>query len=323
MGRILHHKKQRIAKYGDGIVVEFRQYDMVCTEIIFKEVLVHTIPPSRGLSLSLSKDAKILLPANQIANTVNSIGNILLCDIPLSYVTYIAPMESNKKLLIELEYKEIIYEIICSSIEYKKDNLGYSYYYNEPILNSPLLDESCKDLLFSWEVSFRWDQNSSMVYNWYPLFNKSIIRKISILREDNVTPFLQKKEEEEMHSYCWNEIFDYSILSRKAKELLINVEDDEKCLWGIVSSDDCIGETWKKGPTGDYIYEYSRIFYYKAFPTKYSMNMFLQLLCHDKDINGNCYDESVYCIKDMNCELSVEEFFEEYDFSYIGGSYRG
>ncbi len=303
----------------DKLVVESSSYSIVCKAVSFYHKKGNS--SSSRITINIEDYSNIILPANvDITKYEISTDNI-----PFYKVRSIYPLESNRQLLVELEYEKNAFEIICSSIDY----FVYSHCYIKPVFVSPLLGEQCKDKFYS--TSYPFPKNSRDHRKVYPIASPPKIKRVSILRNKNEIPFFEGiinhiVEEERFHNR-----FNDSVIYDNMMDYKLCIDDKELCIWGLIYKTINLGETWKKGPTGNYILGHPGIFFCKAFPTRYSFNLFLKLL--DEEYSGQneevpkflklSYFKSDYYYKKVKCPLMIKDFIDKYDFSsfVIGYSY--
>ena len=300
----------------DKLVVEFsslKSYSLVCKAVSFchkKSNSSHS-----EITVNIEDNSDIILSAN----TDITKYELLKDNIPFNKVRSIYPLESNRQLLVELEYEKKTFEIICSSIDF----FVYSHCYTKPVFVSPLLEGQLEDKFYSTLYPI---PNRSRDYREvYPIHSEPKIKRVSILRNKNEIPFFEKIINHLIEEKRYNNHYDYNIIYDDMKDNILSISDKELCIWGQRYKDIYLGELWKKGRTGEEIYGNCSIFFCKAFPTRYSFNKFLQILdeeyCGQNEevsrIFKSPYFETDYYTMKINCPLMIKEFVEKYDFSYL------
>ena len=304
----------------EKLVVEMQSYSLICKAVSFSHTHKKSSSGSLGIIINLEDYSDNILPANiDIAKY-----EIITDNIPFYKVRSIYPLESNRQLLVELEHEKKSFEIICSSIDF----FVYSHCYIKPVFVSPLLEDQIEDK-FHWNL-YPIPNRSRDYRKVYPIDSAPKIIRVSILRNRNEIPFFESRINhiKEVQHFCQ---FDNSVTYEDMMDNKLSINDKELCIWGEEYKKIYIGEVWKKGPTGEYIYGYPGVFFFKAFPTRYSFNKFLKLL--DEEYSGQNEEvpkllkshnsKSDHYYKKIKCPLMINDFIEKYDFSslLIGYSY--
>lgn len=299
---------QRKAQLSDKIIVEYDNYSVLCDEVYFNRK--DNISP---IDISY-RGAELIMP---IDSSVSKVSLEKVEQHLFHEIKSISPVDSKRQLLIEGES----ITFFASSMDKPADD--YSVCYLDPVFESPLLEK----------IDLNWSTIGMRSYDrvsWSTILkiqkDSVFPRKISLLRINNVVSFFDDFEMVQWNgSYCSLENCNEKLLNGELKELSLKVNETNMCIWGSVSSSERVGEIWKKGHTGDYIYESHIIFFYKAFPTVYTFKSFVELL--NTKYNGTDSQEEGYIkrmynydyyIKTINCQLPLKEFLDEYGFSYKG-----